>query len=102
MKYEIFLTDQFNDSLQNMIFYIQETNSQKSAIQVLERIEKSIMNLSDFPYMSIIPKHKTIRKLGYRIFIVDKCFIFYKVFEEEKKIGIYACCDYRQDYINIL
>ena len=43
-----------------------------------------------------------LRRQGFKVLIVEKNLIFYKINDERKEIIIYAVVDQRQDYINII
>ncbi len=58
--------------------YIKKDNP-TAAHSHLEKFDKSISQLSDNPFLGIIPKDNRLKKLGYRILIVDKYLVFYVV-----------------------
>ena len=60
------------------------------------------MQLEDFPYIGSIPKYAIFRKQGYRVLIVERHLVFYKVNEDEKLVIIYAIVDGRREYKNLL
>ena len=49
-----------------------------------------------------IPRYSILRKQGYRVLIVEKHLVFYKVKEKEELVIIYAVVDGRQEYKNLL
>ncbi len=48
-----------------------------------------INNLSEFPYIGVIPRYQAIAKQGYRSLICKQNIIFYKVNEEKKNSTSY-------------
>ena len=58
--------------------YIQKDNP-SAAVKQLERFDKSISQLSKNPYLGVMPKDDRLKKLGYRILIIDKYLVFYVV-----------------------
>ena len=60
------------------------------------------MRLGDEPYLGTEPRYLVLRRQGYRVLILEKDLVFYKVDEESKEVIIYAVVDQRQDYINII
>ncbi len=49
-----------------------------------------------------VPRYSILRRQGYRVLIVEKHLIFYKVNENEKTVTIYAVVDGRQEYKNLI
>ena len=43
-----------------------------------------------------------LRRQGYKVLILEKDLVFYKVNEAEKTVIIYAVVDQRQDYLDII
>ncbi len=43
-----------------------------------------------------------MKRQGYRVLILEKNLVFYKIDEENKRVMIYAVVDQRQDYLNII
>ena len=44
---------------------------------LLEKFDNSIAALASNPYLGTIPKHERLKRLGYRVLVVDKYLIFY-------------------------
>ena len=103
MKYSIIRTDKAEEQLRDIIFYIAEdSGSVDVALGYLDKLEKAIMNLSDFPYVVVKPRYSILRKQGYLVLIVEKHMVFYKVDEEKKLVLIYAVVDSRREYQNLV
>jgi toxin ParE1/3/4 len=49
------------------------------AVTYLERFDDLISQLASNPLIGIIPKDSRLKKMGYRILIVDKYLVFYVV-----------------------
>jgi len=58
--------------------YIQKDNP-SAAVKQLERFDKSISQLSKSPYLGVVPKDDRLKRMGYRILIIDKYLVFYVV-----------------------
>ena len=43
-----------------------------------------------------------LKRQGYKILILKKDLVFYKVNEADREVVIYAVVDQRQDYLNII
>lgn len=103
MKYKILRTNKAEEQLREIIFYIaDDSDSIDIALKYLDKIEHAIMQLEDFPYIGSIPKYAILRKQGYRVLIVERHLVFYKVNEDEKLVIIYAIVDGRREYKNLL
>lgn len=103
MGYRIVRTDQADEQLREIIFYIaDDSGSVDIALNYLEKIERAINRLEIFPMSGSVPKYSILRKQGYRVLIVEKHLVFYKVDETEMIVTIYAVVDGRQEYRNLL
>lgn len=103
MQYKIIRTDKADEQLREIIFYIaDDSGSIDIALQYLEKIENAVNGLEKFPYAGISPKYSVLRKQGYRVLIVEKHLVFYKIDENERTVIIYAFIDGRRDYKNLL
>ena len=72
------------------------------ALEKLDELESSIMMLGDDPYIGEEPRYPLLKRQGYRVLVLDKDLVFYKVDDSQKKVTIYAVVDQRQDYLKIL
>lgn len=103
MRYSIVRTDKAEEQLRDIIFYIAEdSGSADVALGYLDKLEKAIMNLEDFPYTGVKPKYFILRKQGYLVLVVEKHLVFYKVDEEKKLVIIYSVMDSRREYQNLI
>ena len=63
MSYQILRTDKADEQLRDIIFYIaDDSGSVDIALNYLEKIEKAINNLKDFPYSGSVPHYATLRR----------------------------------------
>lgn len=103
MKYKVIRTDKADEQLRGIIFYIaDDSGSVDIALDCLNKIEESISRLEDFPMSGSIPRYSILRKQGYRVLIIERYLVFYKVNESEKTVIIYAVVDGRQEYMNLV
>lgn len=103
MKYRIIRTDKADEQLREIIFYIaDDSGSVDVAIKYLDKIETAIKHLQDFPMFGSAPRYSILRKQGYRVLIVERHLVFYKVNERDKIVMIYAIVDGRQEYKNLI
>lgn len=103
MKYSIIRTNKAEEQLREIIFYIaDDSGSIDIALNYLNKIEKAISRLEDFPMSGSIPRYSILRKQGYRVLIVERHLVFYKVHEDKKEVVIYAVVDGRREYRNLI
>ena len=102
MKYRILRTDTADAHIHKIIMYIAEKFDADIALKKLDEIESNIMLLADDPYLGEEPRYTLLKRQGYRVLVLEKDLVFYKVDDKKKTIMIYAVVDQRQDYINIL
>lgn len=103
MKYKIVRTDKADEQLREIVFYIAEdSGSIDIALNYLDKIEAAINDLEDFPMSGSIPRYSILRKQGYRVLIVERHLIFYKVDENKRIVIIYAIVDGRREYRNLI
>lgn len=103
MKYKILRTEKAEQQLRDIIFYIaDDSKSIDIALNYLDKIEHAITQLEDFPNLGTIPKYAILRKQGYKVLIVERHLVFYKVNEDKKIVVIYAVVDGRREYKNLI
>ncbi|MBD8006598.1 type II toxin-antitoxin system RelE/ParE family toxin [Bacillus sp. Sa1BUA2] len=101
--YKILRTDKAEDQLRDIIYYIaDDSGSIDMALSYLNKIEQSINRLKQFPNSGMVPRYSVLKKQGYRVVIVEKHLIFYKVNDENKTVIIYAIVDGRREYENLI
>lgn len=103
MKYKVVRTDKAEEQLRDILFYIADDSGRVDvALKYLEKFEKAINNLEDFPMSGSIPKYSILRKQGYRVFFVEKYLVFYKVDSINQTVIVYAILDGRREYKNLI
>ena len=103
MKYKVIRTDKADEQLREIIFYIaDDSGSIDIALNYLDKIETAIKRLENFPNSGSIPRYSVLRKQGYRVLIVERHLVFYKVNDKEHVVTIYAVLDGRREYKNLL
>lgn len=102
MKYSVVRTDMADEQIRKIILYINENFGSEVALQKLDELEASILHLGDHPDIGMIPRYGILRRQGYKVLVLEKNLVFYKVNEERKRVVIYAVVDQRQDYLNII
>ena len=103
MKYRILRTDKANDQLYSILQYIAEdSGSVDIALNDLDVLETEIKKLETAPHMGSYPRYSILRKQGYRVLIVRRHLVFYKVDDGKQEVVIYAVVDARQHYVNLI
>lgn len=102
MTYEVIRTDTADAGIRKIILYIAQNFGNTVALKKLDEIEKRILELGNNPYIGTEPKYLVLKRQGYKILVLKKDFVFYKIDEENKKVIVYAVVDQRQDYLNII
>ena len=101
-RYKVLRTDTADSGLHRIILSVAENFGVETALQKLEKIEQQLMLLEDIPYIGTDPRYMVLRRQGYKVLILEKDLVFYKVNEEEKTVTVYAVVDQREDYLNII
>lgn len=103
MRYKILRTDKAEEQLREIIFYIAgDSGDINIALGYLDKIETAINRLQEFPESGSVPRYSILKKQGYRVLIVERHLIFYKINETDKLVIIYAIVDGRREYRNLI
>ncbi len=103
MSYNIVRSDKAHDQLMEAIEYIAlDSGSKETALNYLQKIEKAVMYLAEQPHIGSYPRYSILKKQGYRVLIVERHLLFYKVDEAKQVITIHAIVDGRQNYRSLV
>ena len=102
MKYNVVRTDTADAGLRKIVLYIAQNFGNDVALKKLDEIEDRIRQLGENPDLGIDPRYLVLKRQGYKVLILEKDLVFYKVNEARKEVIIYAVVDQRQDYLNII
>ena len=102
MKYKVERTDTADSLICKIVLYIAENFGSDVALEKLDYLEESIMNLGDNPYIGVQPRYNVLKRQGYLVLILEKDLVFYKVDDDKKVVTVYAVVDQRQDYLSII
>ena len=102
MKYKVIRTETADVQIRKIILYIAENFGNAVALEKLKKLEQSILDLGDNPFQGVEPRYLVLKRQGYKVLILEKNIVFYKVDEQKKEVIVYAVVDQRQDYLNIL
>lgn len=102
LKYNIIRTDTADAGIRQIILYIAQNFGNDTALKKLDELEHNISMLADDPYIETSPKYPILKRQGYKVLILKKDLLFYKIDDINKEVVIYAVVDSRQDYLNII
>ena len=102
MKYKVLRTDTADALIRNIVLYIAENFENEIALNKLDDLEKSILELEDNPYIGTESRYTVLKRQGYKVLILEKDLVFYKIDENQKVVTVYAVIDQRQDYLGII
>ena len=102
MRYNIVRTDTADAGIRKIVLYVAQNFGNEVALKKLDEIEERILRLGDEPYIGVDPRYPVLKRQGYKVLILEKDFVFYKVDEVKKEVVIYAVVDQRQDNLNII
>lgn len=102
MKYKVMRTDTADAGIRKIILYVAQNFGNKVALEKLNEIEQRILELGKDPYIGTSPGYLVLKRQGYKVLILEKDLVFYKIDEENKEVVVYAVVDQRQDYLNII
>lgn len=102
-NYSLKFNSKASEDLEQIYVYISEKLlADVAADKLLNKIENSIMRLSDLPYSCSLVLDDLLKSKGYRKLIVDNYIVFYLVNEIEKQVVIMRILYGAQNYQDIL
>lgn len=102
MKYKVERTDTADSMIRRIILFVAENFGNDVALEKLDYLESSFMSLGDNPYIGTEPRYNVLRRQGYRVLLLEKDLVFYKIDEDRNLVTIYAVVDQRQEYLSII
>ena len=102
MKYKVQRTDTADSLIRRIVLFVAEKFGNDVALEKLDYLEKSIMSLAENPCLGVEPRYNVLKRQGYRVLILEKDLVFYKVDDMKKLVTVYAVVDHRQDYVSII
>ena len=76
--------------------------SKQGAIRIKDKMTKAAEQINTFPYIGVTAPDSKLSKLGFRMLVIEKYLMLYKVFEDEKKIVIYRILNGKTDYPTLM
>ena len=95
-------TDTADEGIRKIILSVAQKFGNAVALQKLHEMEEAILRLGQNPYIGIDPRYPVLKRQQYKVLILKKSLVFYKINEKAKIVTIYAVVDQRQDYLSII
>lgn len=76
--------------------------SKTGAIRIKDKMNQAARQVADFPYSGVTVPNERFAKFGYRLIVVEKYLMFYRVFDEETKVLFYRVLNGARDYPSVL
>lgn len=101
--YQIQYTPLAYEDLDGIDSYIAETlGNSFAADSLMEKMEKSIQQLKDFPYLGSEVGDAYLASKGYRKLVVDNYIVFHLVSEEQRMVIVMRVVYGAREYKNLL
>lgn len=101
-EYELrFLSTALDDMTEIVSSYVM-LGSRQGAVRIKNKMTKAAEQIQLFPYSGVKLPDSKLAKLGFRMIIVEKYLMIYKVLEVEKKIVFYRVLDGKRDYPTLM
>ena len=92
-----FLPSALNDMTEIVSVFVM-FGSKTGAIRIKEKMKKAAFQTAEFPYSGVTVPDEKIAKMGVRMIGVENYLMFYKVFDEEKKVLFYRVLNGKRNY----
>lgn len=100
-KYNLFFTPSAQEDLQHIFDYITlELSAETAAHRLMEKIEKQILLLRDFPFRCPILTDVQLKRTDCRRLVIDNFVAIYYVDKEKQQIIIVGVFYGRQNYFH--
>lgn len=85
MKFNVIRTDVADAGIRKIILYIAQSFGNDVALQKLDKIERRILEPGSDPYIGTDPRYLVLKRQRFKILILEKDLVFYKIDEDNKK-----------------
>ncbi|MCH5348048.1 MAG: type II toxin-antitoxin system RelE/ParE family toxin [Oscillospiraceae bacterium] len=96
-----FLTDALNDMTEIIASFIM-LGSKQGAKRIQKKFNKAVEQIQTFPYSGIKVHDDKLAKMGFRMIVVEKYLMFYKVFDNDKTVVFYHVLNGKRDYPSLM
>ena len=95
MNYKVVRTETADAQIRKIILYVAENFGREVALEKL-------LDLGKYPQKCVELRYLVLKRQGYKVLVLEKNLVFYKINEEKQEAIIYAVVDHRPDYLNII
>lgn len=92
-----FLADALNDMTEIISSFVM-LGSKQGAVRIKNKMNKAVQQISVFPYSGITISDNKLAKFEFRMIIVEKYLMFYRIFEDEHKVIFYRVLNGARNY----
>lgn len=96
--YEIYRTDKAEEQLVDILAYVGEVAGRKAALDLLDRFERAFSDVARYPYLGVMARSRTLGRRGYRMLVVGRHLVFYKVDEAHRRVVVHGIFHGARDY----
>lgn len=97
-KYTVeFLSDALNDMTEVVSAFVM-LGSRQGAIRIKEKFNRAAEQIQTFPYSGVTVPDKKLSESWFRMVIAEAYLMFYKVFEDERKVVFYRVLNGKRNY----
>lgn len=101
-KYTVeFLPTALNDMTEIISSFVM-LGSKQGAVRIKDKMNSAAEQIMHFPYSGITVPEPQMAKMGFRMVIVEKYLMFYKIFEDEKRVIFYRVLNGRTNYRTLM
>lgn len=92
-----FLFDALNDMTEIISAFVM-LGSRQGAVRIKEKFNKAAEQIQTFPYSGVTVPDKKLSEAGFRMIIAEDYLMFYKIFEDERKVVFYRVLNGKRNY----
>lgn len=92
-----FLSDALNDMTEIISAFVM-LGSRQGARRIQKKLTNAAEQVRIFPYSGVTVPDKKLAEAGFRMIIAEDYLMFYKVFEDERKVTFYRVLNGKRNY----
>lgn len=101
-KYTVeFLPTALNDMTEIISSFVM-LGSKQGAVRIKDKMNSAAEQIMHFPYSGITVPEPKMSKVGFRMIVVEKYLMFYKIFEDGKRVIFYRVLNGRTNYPTLM
>lgn len=101
-KYTVeFLPTALNDMTEIISSFVM-LGSKQGAVRIKDKMNSAAEQIMHFPYSGITVPEPKMSKVGFRMVVVEKYLMFYKIFEDGKRVIFYRVLNGRTNYPTLM